>query len=90
MYKLTCTVYYWVTCLLSSIDKEINRTEKISSLFWAYKKAESGFKVEKRVKYFGVKLMNINSKLFQNNFVAAWNDIKHEITCNYPHWTESM
>lgn len=37
---------------------------------------KSGFKMEKKVKYSGATLTNTNSKLFQNNFVPVWNDIK--------------
>lgn len=34
---------------------------------------KADFKVEKKVKYLGIMLTNMNFMLFQNNYVKIWN-----------------
>lgn len=38
---------------------------------------EDGFKIEKKGKYLGVNLINLNCMLFQNNCIKIWNEVKN-------------
>lgn len=39
-----------------------------------------GFKIGKKVKYWGVPLINMNCMLCQNNYAKIWNEMKKELS----------
>lgn len=38
-----------------------------------------GFKIETKVKYLGITMINTKCMLFQNNHVKTWNEVKKDV-----------